>query len=93
SSSFLYWRDAQAGAYIGDSSSLLRNDILRWQIDPYFKRTYSDGRQHYVQARIFHSENRGEKDRGSEVQQYLLQYQYSHPLFQGRGRYIAGALA
>ena len=61
SSSFLYWRDAQAGAYIGDSSSLLRNDILRWQIDPYFKRTYSDGRQHYVQARIFHSENRARR--------------------------------
>lgn len=92
SSSFLYWRDARAGAYIGDSSSMLRNEILRWQIDPYFKRTHSDGRQHYVQARVFYSKNSGEEERGSQVQQYLLQYQYSHPLFEGRGRYIGGAL-
>lgn len=93
SASFLYWRDATAGANIGDSSSLIRNNIIRAQVDPYFKRTYSDGRQHYVQGRVFYSENESADERGSQVQQYLVNYQYSHPLFSGRDRWIAGATA
>jgi iron complex outermembrane receptor protein len=93
SSTFLYWRDANAGANIGDSSSFLQNDVTRIQIDPYFKRTYRDGRQHHVQGRIFYSQNEAADQRGSRVQQYLLNYQYNHPLDQGRGRWIMGATA
>lgn len=93
SASFLYWKDATAGANIGDSSSFIRNDIIRAQIDPYFKRTYADGRQHYLQGRLFYSQNNSDDDRGSQVQQYLMNYQYSHPLFSGRDRWIGGATA
>ncbi len=92
-SSFLYWQDAGAGANIGDSSTFIRNDVFRAQIDPYFKRTYSDGRQHYLQGRLFYSRNDAANDRGSQVLQYLLNYQYSHPIFKGRGRWIAGSSA
>ncbi len=90
--SFLYWKDAGSGANVGDSSSYILNEVLRWQIDPYFKKTYRDGRQHYLQGRIFQSENQATDNRGNSVVQYLLHYQYSHPTFGGLGRWVSGAL-
>jgi len=91
--SFLYWKDAQSGANVGDSTSYILNKVFRWQIDPYFKKTYRDGRQHYLQGRIFQSENRASDERGNKVVQYLLQYQYSHPTFGGLGRWVSGGQA
>jgi iron complex outermembrane receptor protein len=91
-SSFLYWENAREGAFIGDSSARIQSNILRIQADPYLKITNSKGNRHWLQARLFYSDNESLDNRGSALTQYLAQYQYAHNMWQGNGLWLNGVL-
>ena len=74
--SFFFWKDAEAGAYRGDSSNYSTSDFTRFFIDPYVKFFTKTGDRHEVKARVFDVTNRNNANRSNESTVYYGEYQY-----------------
>ena len=74
--SFFFWKDAEAGAYQGDSSNYSTSDFTRFFIDPYVRFYTETGDRHEVKARVFDVTNRNNANRSNESTVYYGEYQY-----------------
>lgn len=87
---FLYWKNNSDAALIGAEGAEVNNDVSRIQFDPYLKYTSRSGNRHWLQFRLFYGENNATDNRASSVKQYLMQYQYAHNLWEGKGLWLNG---
>ncbi|MBK8505101.1 MAG: TonB-dependent receptor [Saprospiraceae bacterium] len=76
--SFFYWKDSQAGAYQGDSSTYSTGDYLRYSIDPYLKIINRRGDRHEFKGRYFDIDNRNNANRSNKSTLYYGEYQFLH---------------
>jgi outer membrane receptor protein involved in Fe transport len=77
SASFFYWRDAEAGAYIGDSVAYSIGERFRMNVDPYLNYFDKNGGKHKILARYYYVKNNNNENRSNTSKLNYLEYQYS----------------
>ncbi len=73
---FFFWKNAQEGAYQGDSSNYSTSDFFRYFLDPYIRYFTDDGDRHELKARVFHVDNMNNANRSNQSKLYYGEYQH-----------------
>ena len=73
---FFFWKNAEEGAYQGDSSNYSTSDFRRYFIDPYVKIFTKNGDRHEIKTRIFDVRNDNNANRSNESTIYYGEYQH-----------------
>ncbi|MEM9821594.1 MAG: TonB-dependent receptor [Bacteroidota bacterium] len=91
-SSYFYWRDGEAGAYQGDTTSISISDNVRFNVDPFL--TYFDGSggKHRLITRLLRVDNDNNADQSNTSNFYYGEYQYQKEFEKAQLVATAGAV-
>jgi len=73
---FLYWKNADSGAYQADTVAYTARDKQVLIIDPYISYFTKKGAQHKLQSRVYHVSNLISEDKYDISTSYYNEYQY-----------------
>ncbi len=74
--SYFYWKDWQAGAYQGDTTTLSNSDRFRYTIDPFVTFYDQSGSRHKFTGRYYGINNNNDNDQSNFSDLYYGEYQY-----------------